>query len=755
LSRFSVVVPAYKVQEYLQECLDSVLGQSFADVELIVVDNCSPDGCGTIIDEYAARDRRVVPVHLPHHEGPGPARNAGLAHATGDYLLFLNGDDTLAPGALRAISDRLKETDGPDVLLYDYARAYWSGQTVRNRHALLLTEEGPASFRLCDRPGLLNLLMVAWNKAYRREYVEEQGLRFPPGRHENTPWTCRALMAADSIAVLDRVCVHYRQLRTGGITGTAGRGHFDVFEQYDRVFAFIDDHPELDCWRPVIFRRMVEDFVTLFTRRGHLPQGSRAEFLRRARVRYLRHRPPGARPPRHPAIRLRHALVRLGACRTYRALSVAQRAVRGAQRTARGVLGRLHAGLVRLHYRIQLLLPLKKNHAVFWTYGSAYGQAYGHGDYAGDPAAIESTVRELAPEVQTAWITTPDGLNTLPPATRRLRSGTAAYWTALARSTYLISSGSVPLVKRRGQIVVQAQHGTPLKRMGLDLRDRPAAARDTDIERLLADADTWDYVLSGNRHSTLVWQRAFPAGYTVLEYGSPRNDRLLNATSAEVTRIRESLGIPPGETALLYAPTYRDYRRGRRPPPDLERLLRALGPGSVVLTRAHPAYGGEPLTDERLPGLIDVSDHPSVESLCLAADVLLTDYSSLMFDYALLDRPIVVYADDWEAYEAARGTYFDVRAFPPGAVARTEDELAGIFATGHWRGAHSARLRAAFRARFCAYDDGRAAERVVRRVFLGQEELPPLVPPADRHPPPPPRSTVEAALPPLFTSHLV
>ncbi|MFP3992070.1 CDP-glycerol glycerophosphotransferase family protein [Streptomyces sp. E11-3] len=98
---------------------------------------------------------------------------------------------------------------------------------------------------------------------------------------------------------------------------------------------------------------------------------------------------------------------------------------------------------------------------------------------------------------------------------------------------------------------------------------------------------------------------------------------------------------------------------------------------------------------------------------------------------------MVIYADDWEAYEAARGTYFDLRAFPPGAVARSQDELIDIFATGHWRGSRSAQLRAAFRERFCPYDDGRAAERVVRHVFLGERAgLPPVLPLADRRPAP-------------------
>ncbi|MEV0323528.1 CDP-glycerol glycerophosphotransferase family protein, partial [Streptomyces sp. NPDC050659] len=196
-----------------------------------------------------------------------------------------------------------------------------------------------------------------------------------------------------------------------------------------------------------------------------------------------------------------------------------------------------------------------------------------------------------------------------------------------------------------------------------------------------------------------------------------------------------SLGIPRGTVAILYAPTHRDYRTTQLHTLDLDRLLRALGPRFVVLSRAHHTYKA-PLaaTSGRL---IDVSDHPSIESLCLASDALVTDYSSLMFDYANLDRPIVLHAEDREAYEAARGTYFDVRAFPPGAIARSQDELTDIFATGHWRGSRSAQLRAAFRDRFCVYDDGRAAERVVRHVVLGEAGgLPSVAPLAERHPAP-------------------
>ncbi len=201
-----------------------------------------------------------------------------------------------------------------------------------------------------------------------------------------------------------------------------------------------------------------------------------------------------------------------------------------------------------------------------------------------------------------------------------------------------------------------------------------------------------------------------------------------------MARLRETLGIPEGTVAILYAPTHRDYRRTQRAALDLERVVTRLGPRFMVLARAHPRHGG-PLA-ESAGRVLDVSDHPHVESLCLASDALVTDYSALMFDYAGLDRPIVIHADEPEAFEAARGTYFDLRDLPPGAIARDEDELIDIFAGGHWRGSRSAQLRAAFRERFCPHDDGRSAERVVRRVVLGQTDLPPVVPLEERRPAP-------------------
>jgi CDP-glycerol glycerophosphotransferase len=107
-----------------------------------------------------------------------------------------------------------------------------------------------------------------------------------------------------------------------------------------------------------------------------------------------------------------------------------------------------------------------------------------------------------------------------------------------------------------------------------------------------------------------------------------------------------------------------------------------------------------------------------VEDLYLAADVMLTDYSSAMFDYAVLDRPIVVFVPDWPVYQELRGTYFDLIAEPPGSVATDYLSLVEIFHSGRYAEREATSARTAFRAKFCYLDDGGAAERVVRKVFL-------------------------------------
>jgi CDP-glycerol glycerophosphotransferase len=308
----------------------------------------------------------------------------------------------------------------------------------------------------------------------------------------------------------------------------------------------------------------------------------------------------------------------------------------------------------------------------------------------------------------------------VPPGVPAVKPGTRAYYRALARAKYLINNATFPawVVKRRGSVHVQTHHGTPLKTMGLDQPRFPASLGNFNAERMRRNIAKWDFSITANRHTTLLWERQFPIKGETLETGYPRNDQLVRATGADVAAARAELGIAPGERVVLYAPTHREWHANFTPVLDVDAFAEALGDDVRVLLRGHYFYDGIGFPPQH-PRVLDVSAHPSVERLMLAADVMITDFSSVMFDYAVLDKPLVIYAPDWEVYRAVRGVTFDLRREHPGPFATTFGELVEAFRSGAVQGAEAAAYRGRFRQRFCSLEDGHAAERVVRRVFPG------------------------------------
>jgi CDP-glycerol glycerophosphotransferase len=723
----SVVVPVYKVQGYLRQCLDSILDQSFTDLELIAVDDCSPDHSGEILAEYAARDSRVRVVSLDGNVGLGGARNVGLDLAVGEYVWFVDSDDWLTEGSLRAVATQLAAT-APDVLIVDQRRVYWDGRVTRSGLAARFGATAGTVFTARERPEVLRVLHTAWNKIVRRDFLVGLGLRFTPGWYEDVSFTYPLVIAAGRITVLNRVCVNYRQRRVGAITRTVGERHVEVFDHWERVFALLDEWgPEHDDLRPALFQRMVWHCLVVLGNADRIPRRSRRVFFERLAADYARYLPPGGYPlPASRRERLKHRLLAKGAWRTFAALRLVDRArgraCRFVERANRAAVPPVRqarrlavASVHRAYYHMQRQLPIDGRLAVYSAY-SARG-------YACNPAAIHAKASELAPAIRGVWVVRRDRVGAMPAGVPYVVDGSFAYYRALARAKWMINNVNFPnfVVKRRGSVHLQTHHGTPVKVMGLDQQDYLAGANTMNFAALMRRCDRWDYSITSNAFSTEAWERAYPCSYETLEYGYPRNDRLVTATEADVAAARARVGVAPGDLVVLYAPTHREYDRGYRPPIDLDELAGALGEDGRLLVRSH-YLGPDPApAAPRARGAAsvrDVSDVEPVEDLYLAADVLITDYSSAMFDYALLDRPIVIYAPDWEAYRLHRGVTFDLLADPPGAVATTAAGLFDLFRTGAHRGDLATKARAAFRRRFCQYDDGYAAERVVRRIFL-------------------------------------
>ena len=654
MPRLSIALVTYREQGFLRRSLSSRsglldqldgLGDRAADVEVLVVDDASPDHTAEILADLAAADSRLRVQRNQTRLGAGAARAAALDLVTGDHVWFVEPTDLLPDGAVAAVLDAISTPDDPPrVLVVDHA--------VRAYDASLRTVPAP--------PGGTPHL---WDTVFSTALLRAERGSLTGGAWEvRTAW--RVAIVAGAVARLGEVAYVRRALPAAVRRRSDGRTAREVAAAYQELLG----DPDLARTGPEVRRAVIA---------AAAPTTAPA-------------------PPRTaPAVRVR----RLG------------RRLRRDARGWRKLPQRAKRWPAQAYYRAQLRLPLERELVVYAAY---WGTAY-----SCNPRAIYEKARELAPWLRGVWVVDADKQDTVPSGVPTVVTGSRDYYRALARAAYLVNNVNFAndIVKRPGQVHLQTHHGTPLKTMGLDLVDAEFGRKRMNFDRLMKRVARWDFSISQNAFTTEQWERVYPGTYESLETGYPRNDVLARATPEDVAAIRAGLGIGPGKTTVLYTPTHREYHKGFVPQLNPGRLAKALGPDHVLLMRAHYFYDSSPVGDQPAPGVIDVADHPRIEDLYLAADVLVTDYSSVMFDYAVLDRPIVIYASDWDEYRTLRGTYFDLLAEPPGHVATTEDGLAEVLTSRRAWDDESTAYRQAFRARFCSLEDGTASERVVRRLW--------------------------------------
>ena len=258
------------------------------------------------------------------------------------------------------------------------------------------------------------------------------------------------------------------------------------------------------------------------------------------------------------------------------------------------------------------------------------------------------------------------------PNLETVKIDTPAYFKTALRAKYWITNTNIERglrFKKKNQVYLNTWHGIALKHIGNDVEGRNDFYFDT-VNHLVVSGD----------HDEKVWKSAFNAKEsTYLRCGMPRNEELWLADDEKKTLMREKLGLPADKKVILYAPTWRESTDGGKsyeikPPIHFDVWKKELGEEFVVLFRAHHQTT-KVLGVQYDEFVRDASDYPAVNDLIIASDMLITDYSAIAFDYAVLCKPMFIYAYDYDSYLAERGTYFDIDDRYPNKSCRTEDEL--------------------------------------------------------------------------------
>lgn len=342
--------------------------------------------------------------------------------------------------------------------------------------------------------------------------------------------------------------------------------------------------------------------------------------------------------------------------------------------------------------------------------------------YSDSPKYVYQALRAARTDLEIVWSCArhPDAF---PDDAEVVWRGSDRYRSALRSARFWCDNQGFPREydKPKRTIYLQTWHGVPLKHMGMD--EERIRASPQEVERLRTLVGRWDYLCSPNDYFKDTLVRSFEYQGALIGPGTPRNDTLVqNKTVAPDSGTRRVIGFDGQRTVVLYAPTFRQHLRSRsraaQLPFVLDEMAEQFRDHTELALRSHYLNRFSVAPPHR-DWVSDMSDVHDVNDVLLASDVLVTDFSSVMFDFALLGRPIVFFAPDYDEYtRVERGTYFDLAEEAPGPLVRTQDELFDALQTvTAWFPTYQEHYER-FVRRYCGAEDGQAARRAVETVFL-------------------------------------
>lgn len=310
-------------------------------------------------------------------------------------------------------------------------------------------------------------------------------------------------------------------------------------------------------------------------------------------------------------------------------------------------------------------------------------------NYSGNPRFIyEDMVARGLDQVYRCYFILEDVNTSLPGNGKKVKRISLKYFYLFAKAGFWVSDTRMPsyLKKRKDTVYIQTWHGTPLKKLALDM-DQVTMAGEKSLEdykkKFEQNSKTWDYLISQNSYSSGIFRRAFAFKKEILEIGYPRNDILLQKNNPRaILELKSKLKLPVDKKVILYAPTWRDnehhgtltYKFSSQI--DYSYLQEKLASEYIIIVKAHYLVG-EQLDFASYKGFLYQFDATyDIAELYLVADMIVTDYSSVMFDYSLLRRPMFFYTYDLEQYkDSLRGFYFDFMEEAPGPIVTTTEQL--------------------------------------------------------------------------------
>lgn len=738
--KISIIVPVYNVEQYLRQCMDSLVNQTLEEIEIIAVNDGSPDGSLAILEEYQKAYPKKVKVFSIENQGVSHARNYGFSKSAGEYLLFVDSDDYIERETCELLYAKAKRDENDLVF---FAR-YNEQDGIRKENITLPWNQ---NFKLIDRKyEMTKISPFPWDKLIRRELFAQIG-GFPEGiRFEDLPVAHMLSMSAQSMGVV-RKCLYNYRIR-GGFLSTLTEETLDIVTSLKLLVDYARQRELLEIYREEIeyicVRHCYYRFLTFkrFKETGKLDLQVR---LINEIFDFLDKEFPSWSENRYVIYSMTKEMKDfLRVCDTRKKMLnfVRQTDGKGMKRKKKWLRVHSHRRKVKeiwkgfwgsdekLAYLVSKCLQVKKRapkivkkklSVLSYRYYTAYLLRHKvddktilieskHGeDLAGNMFQILKELKDPKYKMYPVYVSMKEEY--IPKYREVLlqydmkhcmfvKTGTKTYKRLLATAKFLITDTSFPpyYIKRENQVYLNTWHGTPLKAMGRIVPNREYGLGNVQRNFFIAD-----YLLYQQEFSRDIFLRDYMIEHIypgkILTWGYPRNVAFFSTERYE--QIRKEMGLEDKQV-VVYMPTWRGMLHKKENAKQIQILVqhlmkldKILGEDQIFYVKLHP-YVKEGIN---LEGFAHIKEFPSryeTYDFLNASDALVTDYSSIMFDYAVSNKKIILFVYDKEEYLKDRGLYVDL------------DEIGLPQAKGVTRLQKLLRGPeydlSEFRAKFCPYD---------------------------------------------------
>lgn len=674
MNKLSIIITYYNNEEHILDCIESIKKQRNQNFDLIIVDDGSTDSSANLIkDSISDYDKSITYIKLEYNSGHAYARNKALEKVNTQYLMFLDADDQLASYAVEYYLSKVNGLDGLIAPIHKFAinkPQYVDKDKIRIEY--LTQKSNPNSFLRKN---------TACNILFKTAIIKAHNIRF----NENLKIYTDASFILDYINYAERFVrlfdfpFYYRGEIYDPFEGNTLSDQDFILTFEDYVNSYIDSVKRTN-------NKKVLNFLThkmkLEIKNGFDPS------LRDIELRYNMLEKPLVKIVK--TIKwdlLKDSKLLYNLEILFLSMNAVENAkyVNNLRSVSRHVKNIVQNNKMKNRSKYQLLdkeESVDSNTIVFESFGGK--------NYSDSPKYIYEYMQKNYPKLNYIWVFNNPDKNVIIGNAEKVKKGSKEYYDAYSKAKFWVSNARLPLYlnKKENQIYIQTWHGTPLKRLANDMKvvRMPGTTTANYKKNFYAETSRWDYLVSPNRYSTNIFKTAFWMDEErTWEIGYPRNDILVNRSNDQeyINQIKKDLNLPEDKKVIMYAPTWRDdefVKKGQYLfdlKINLENLQKELGENYVILLRMHYLIANALDLNGYEDFAIDVSNYSDISELYLISDALITDYSSVMFDFGILKRPQYFFAYDIEKYDKGlRGFYMDYMNDLPGEIITDEFKLA-------------------------------------------------------------------------------